>query len=129
LFGADTVLREEIRHKSLGTTTEVNSCPNEAEEKDLLEPERLKAVANLQKYQDETRSWRDPKVTKKDLHIGNLVLLRSPRTESLGKLEPKWEAPYVIVEKTRPGTFCLVDPQGQKLEHSWNIENLRRFYI
>jgi hypothetical protein len=28
-------------------------CPSEVEEKDLLESDRLKAVANLQKYQDE----------------------------------------------------------------------------
>jgi hypothetical protein len=78
----------------------------------LLEPERLKIVANLQKYQDEARSSRDPKVKKKDLDIGNLILGRSPRTESLGKLESKWEGPYVIVEKTRPGPFCLTDSQG-----------------
>jgi hypothetical protein len=67
--------------------------PSEAEEKDLLESERHKAVANLQKYQDETRSWRDSKVKKKDFDIGNLVLLRSPRTESSGKLESKREGP------------------------------------
>jgi hypothetical protein len=30
--------------------------PDEAEEKDLLESDRLKAVTNLQKYQDETRN-------------------------------------------------------------------------
>jgi hypothetical protein len=54
-----------------------------------LESERLKAVANLQKYQDDTRFWRDPKVKKKEFDVGNLVLLRSPCTESSSKLEPK----------------------------------------
>jgi hypothetical protein len=76
--------------------------PNEAEEKDLSEPERHKAVTNLQKYQDKTRNWRDPKVKKRDFDVGNLVLLRSPRLESSGKLESKWEGSYVIIEKTRP---------------------------
>jgi hypothetical protein len=38
---------------------EVPPCPTKAEDKDLLEPGRLKAVANLQKYQDEARTWRD----------------------------------------------------------------------
>jgi hypothetical protein len=52
-----------------------------------LELERLKAVTNLQKYQDKTRSWRDLKVKKKDFDVGNLVLLWSPHTESSGKLE------------------------------------------
>jgi hypothetical protein len=59
---------------------EAPPCPSEVMEKDLLESERLKAVANLQKYQDETRSWRDLKAKKKDFDIGNLVLLWSPRT-------------------------------------------------
>jgi hypothetical protein len=54
-----------------------------------LEPDRLKAVANLQKYQEETKTWRDPKVKLRELKVGNLVLLLSPRTESIGKLEAK----------------------------------------
>jgi hypothetical protein len=47
LFGAEVVLPEEIKHQSLCTTTEAPPCPSEAEEKDLLESERLKIVANL----------------------------------------------------------------------------------
>jgi hypothetical protein len=129
LFRAEAVLPEEIKHQSLHTTIEVPSCPNEAEEKDLLELERLKVVANLQKYHGETRSWRDPKVKKKEFDVGNLVLLRSPRTESFGKLESKWEGPYVIIEKKIPRAYRLTDPQGSKLEHSWNAGNLRRSYI
>jgi hypothetical protein len=47
LFGAKAALPEEIRHQSLRTIAEVPPCPSEAEEKDLLELERLKAVENL----------------------------------------------------------------------------------
>jgi hypothetical protein len=118
LFRVEAVLPEEIKHQNLRTTTEASSCPNKAKEKDFLEPERLKAVTNLQKYQDETINWRDPKVKKRYFDVGNLVLLRSPRTESSGKLESKWEGSYVIIEKTRPGAYHLTDPQGPKLEYS-----------
>jgi hypothetical protein len=90
LFGAEAVQLEEIKHQSLLTTAEAPPCLNEVEEKDLLESKRLKAIVNLQKYQDETRSWRDPKVKKRDFDMGNLVLLRSLRTESSGRLESKW---------------------------------------
>jgi hypothetical protein len=51
---------------------------------------------NLQKYQEETKEWRDPKVMFWEFDVGNLVLLRSPRTESTGKLEAKWVGPYVV---------------------------------
>jgi hypothetical protein len=42
--------------------TEAPACPSEAEEKDLLESDRLKAILNFQKYQEEIRAWRDTKV-------------------------------------------------------------------
>jgi hypothetical protein len=109
LFGAEAVLPKEIKHRSLCTKVEVLLCPSEAQEKDLSESERLKEVVNLQKYQDETRSWRDPKVKKKDFDVGNLVLLWSLCTKSSGKLESKWEGPNVIIEETRPGAHHLAD--------------------
>jgi hypothetical protein len=62
----------------LRTRTDVPSCPSELEEKDLLKPDRLKAVANLQKYEEETKVWRDLKVKIWELDVGDLVLLRSP---------------------------------------------------
>jgi hypothetical protein len=111
LFRVEVVLPEEIKYQSLRTIAEVPPCPSEAEEKYLLESERLKAVENLQKYQDETRSWRDPRVKKRDLDVCNLVLQQSPHTESSGKLESKWEGPYVIIKKIRPRVYHLTDPQ------------------
>jgi hypothetical protein len=78
LFGVEAVLPDEIKHQSLRTTAEASPCPCEAEEKDLLESDRLKGVTNLQKYQDEMRSWRNPKVKKREFDVGNLVLLCSP---------------------------------------------------
>jgi hypothetical protein len=62
MYGADAVLPEEVKHRRLRTAIGTPACPSEAKEKDLLESDRLKTVANLQKYQEETRAWRDPKV-------------------------------------------------------------------
>jgi hypothetical protein len=129
LFRAEAVVPEEIKHWNLHTAMEAPTCPNEIEERDLVELDMLKVVANLQKCQDETRSWHDSKVKIRELDVGDLVLLWSPQTESSGKLEPKWEGSYVVTEKTRPGPYCLMDPQGNKLEHSWNANNLHHFYV
>jgi CCR4-NOT transcriptional regulation complex NOT5 subunit len=52
-------------------------CPNEAEEKDLLESDRLKAVANLQKYQEEIRTWRD--------HKGKTTIIRCRKSGTFVK--------------------------------------------
>jgi hypothetical protein len=75
MYGAKAVLPEEMKHRSLRAMTEAPACPSEVEEKDLLELHRLMVVANLQKYQEETRAWRDPKVKLPDFDVGSLVLL------------------------------------------------------
>jgi hypothetical protein len=69
MYGAEAMLPEEIKHQSLCAAVESAPCPSEAEEKDLLEPDRLKAVANLEKYQEETTAWRDPKVKLKEFEV------------------------------------------------------------
>jgi hypothetical protein len=75
MFRAEEVLPEEVKHRSLRAATAAPVCPSEAKGKDLLESDRLKAVANQQKYQEETRAWRDPKVKLRDFNVRNLVLL------------------------------------------------------
>jgi hypothetical protein len=129
LYEEEPITREEIKLHSARTKTEATYNPSEAKSKDLLEPERMKAVENLQSYQNETKAWRDKKVKLKNIEAGDLVLLRSPRTEASRKLEPKWTGPFVVTEQTRPGSFCLVDNEGRVLEHSWNDDNLHHFYI
>jgi hypothetical protein len=56
---AEPVTLEEINLHSARTKTEAIYNPTEAESKDLLESEHMKAVDNLQSYQSETRAWRD----------------------------------------------------------------------
>jgi hypothetical protein len=129
MYGVEVVLPEEIKHRSLWTTTETVPCPNEAEEKDLLESDRLKIVVNLEKYHEKTREWRDQKVKLREFDLGNLVLLRSPEIEGTGMFEPKWTGPYVVTQNTRPGAYHLSDIDGRVLEHYWNAKNLRRYYI
>jgi ABC-type Zn2+ transport system substrate-binding protein/surface adhesin len=114
------MLPEEIKHRSLRAIAESAACPNEVEEKHMLESDKLKAVTNLEKYQEEMRAWRDLKVKLKQFEDGNLVLLRSPHTENTRMFEAKWTWPYVISEKMRPGAYRLSNTQGRVLEHSWN---------
>jgi hypothetical protein len=56
MYEAESMLPEEVKHQSLRVAIESITCPSEAEEKDLLESDRLKIVTNLEKYQEETRA-------------------------------------------------------------------------
>jgi hypothetical protein len=109
MYGDEAVLSEEVKHRSLRTATETPACPSEAEEKDLFDSDRLKAIANLKQYQEERRTWRDPKVKLRELNVGNLVLLWCPCTENTDKFEAKWTEPYVVIGKMRPTAYHLSD--------------------
>jgi hypothetical protein len=101
LYGEELVTPEVIKLHSASTRTEATYSPSEAESKDLLEPECMKAVENLQCYHNKTRAWRDKKVKPKHIEAGDLVLLQSLRTETLVKLEPMWIGPFVVTEKNK----------------------------
>jgi hypothetical protein len=94
----------------------------------LLESDRLKAVTNLEKYQKK-KEHGETQSQAKTIRGWESGALRGPRTENTGKFETKWTRPYMISKKTRLGTYRLSGTQGRALEHSWNAENLHRFYI
>jgi hypothetical protein len=45
------------------------------------------------------KTWRDKAITPKEFEKGNLVLIRTERTESRGKLKPKWEGSFIVKKK------------------------------
>jgi hypothetical protein len=57
LYGEEPVTPEEIKFCNARTRVEATYSPTKDESKDLLEPECMKAVENLQSYQNEKRAW------------------------------------------------------------------------
>jgi hypothetical protein len=53
--------------------------------------------------------------------------VRITRTKSRGKLEPKWEGPYIVKTKAFPSAYMLTTSSSKDLELSWNIDNLQIF--
>jgi hypothetical protein len=51
-------------------------------EKDMIELTILEAAENIEKYQRETRAWRDKKVVRKDIKTDDLVLKRKKNWEN-----------------------------------------------
>jgi hypothetical protein len=56
-----------------------------------VEINRLDAVQNLLKYQEETRRWRDKKVSLKNIKVGDFVLKRKKNADAVGKFQFAWE--------------------------------------
>jgi hypothetical protein len=69
---------------------------------DIIETVKLQAAANLTKYQDETRRWKNKKVKPREIKEGDLVLRRIPKEKTKGKMNSKWEGPFLVTEMARP---------------------------
>ena len=89
----------------------------------------LQASENLDKYQQETTKWRDKKVVKKNISIGDWVLKTKPNAETSGKLHSKWEGPFLVIRSNKLGSYHLFDAEGNELQHPWNAENHKKFYM
>ena len=119
---------EELKNKSLRTT----SAPEgnkPSDESDLIELYILQAASNLSKYQKETTKWRDKKVVRKNISVGDWVLKRLPNAENAGKMEPKWDGPYLVISSKRPRSYRLADFEDNELSHPWNADSLKKYYI
>jgi hypothetical protein len=112
---------EELANESARVLVS-SSRENEEVDKDLVEIDRLDAVQNLLKYQEETRKWRDKKVSLKNIQVGDFVLKRKKNTDAVGKFQFAWEGPYVVSSCVRDGAFRLKDEMGVELQHSWNVD-------
>jgi hypothetical protein len=73
LYGEEPVTPKEIKLCSARTKAEAIYSPTEVESKDLLEPEYMKAVKNLQYYQNEMIAWREQKGTQKQIKARDLM--------------------------------------------------------
>jgi hypothetical protein len=97
--------------------------------KDTIEGTRLHAIEHINKYQVETIRWRDRKVRLKNIKPGHLVFRRVANLDTGGKLQLKWEGPFLVVSSSRPGSYKLKDMDGNDIPRSWNADELRRYYV
>jgi hypothetical protein len=57
------------------------------------------------------------------------VLRRVANPDIVGKLQLKWEGPFLVVSSSRPGSYRLKDMDGNDITKSWNADELRRYYV
>ena len=114
---------------SIRTVASVEDKANYSVAKDTIEETRLQAMENINKYQAETIKWCDRKVRLKDIKHGHLVLRRVANPDTVGKLQLKWEGPFLVISSSRPGSYRLKDMDGNDIPRSWNADELRRNYV
>jgi hypothetical protein len=129
LFGEEAITQEEAKAGSIGTVASAEEEADYSVAKDAIEGIRLQDVENINKYQAETIKWRDRKVQLKNIKPGHLVLQRLANPDTVGKLQLKWEGPFLVVSSSRPGSYKLKDMDGNDIRRSWNADELQRYYV
>jgi hypothetical protein len=125
LFGDEAITPEEAKAGSIRTAASAEDEPDYHVAKDTIEGTRLQAVENINKYHAKTIKWRDRKVRLKNIKPGHLVLRRVANPDTVGKLQLKWEGPFLVVSLSRPGSYRLKDMDGNNIPRSWNADELR----
>jgi hypothetical protein len=129
LFGDEAITPEEAKTGSIRTTASVEDEADCQTTKDTIEGTRLQAIEHINMYQAETIRWHDRKVRLKNIKLGHLVLRRVANPDTVGKLQQKWEGPFLVVSSSRPGSYRLKDMDGNDIPRSWNVDELRQYYV
>jgi hypothetical protein len=130
LFDTEAMTPEEIKNESMRVQKKKEIKEIDIKlEKDMFELTILEAAENIEKYQKETKAWKDRKVVRKDIKTSDLVLKRKRNWENFGKLQEPWEGPYIAKETSMPGAFRLLDKTGEGLLYSWNADSIKRYYL
>ena len=98
---------------------------------DLLDEKREQVLRCIEDYQRKTTRYYNQKVKPRSYMPGDLdlkKLLPARKNSTHGKLGPNLEGPYIISQVVRPCNYELQTEEGKILQHTWNVEHLKRFY-
>jgi hypothetical protein len=129
LFGDEAITLEDAKTVSIRTLSSIEVEDTCKISKDSIEGVRLYAIDHINKYQAETTKWRERKVKLKIIKLGHFVLRRIANPETVGKLQLKWEGPFLVVSSSRPLSYRLRDMEENDIPRSWNVDELRRYSV
>lgn len=130
VYGLEAMLPTELQHQS----TRVHKYSDEEQEQrsddvNLLEEHRERVAVRAASYHQALRRYHEKHIRARTLSICDYVLRRVQSQVGRNKLSPKWEGPYTITQVLQPGAFKIADGDGRELVNSWNIDQLRKFYL
>ena len=73
-----------------------------------------RAYHNAKMYKERTKRWHDKRINTKNFAPGDKVLLFNSRVKLFehGKLQSKWEVPFMVVSSSSHGAITLQNDEG-----------------
>ncbi|GKF66656.1 reverse transcriptase domain-containing protein, partial [Tanacetum coccineum] len=117
-YGTEVVIPAEIRMPTF-RIAEVDVAKNDEALEinlELLEEKREQAAIKEAKSKRQIEKYYNSKVRNASFKPGDLVYRSNEarRVEDTGKLGPKWEGPYEVIEALGKGSYKLKDHNGKR---------------
>nr|GEW76114.1 reverse transcriptase domain-containing protein [Tanacetum cinerariifolium] len=132
-YGTKAVIPAEIRMPTYRTAT-VDVVHNDEElwlNLNLLEERRECAAIHEAKAKLKMTKYYNARVRGVTFRPGDFVYCSNDASHAVdgGKLGPKWEGPYEVIEVLGDRAYKLRSTDGIVLPRTWNITNLKRCYL
>ncbi|GJZ91538.1 reverse transcriptase domain-containing protein [Tanacetum coccineum] len=128
-YGTEAVIPVEIGMPSL-RCAKVNQAENDEGlllNLDILEERREKAAVREARNKAKMEKYYNAKVRNTSFRPGDFVYRNNKASHAKegGKLGPKWEGPYEVVEALGKGAYKLRNRSGDILPRTWNVQDLK----
>ncbi|GJY79483.1 reverse transcriptase domain-containing protein [Tanacetum coccineum] len=98
---------------------------------DILEERRERAAVREARSKARMEKYYNAKVRNTSFRPGDFVYRNNEASHAKEneKLGPKWEGPYEVVEALGKGAYKLRNGSGDILPRTWNVKDLKKFYL
>ncbi|GJS69193.1 reverse transcriptase domain-containing protein [Tanacetum coccineum] len=132
-YGTEAVIPAEIGMPTYRTTA-VDVVHNDDELRlnlDLVEERRERAAIREAQAKLKMKRYYDARVKNVAFRPGDFVYRSNDASHAVegGKLGPKWEGPYEVLDALGDGAYKLRSSDGTVLPRTWNVTNLKKCYL
>ena len=131
-YGMEVVIPTEIGLPTIRTTTpKSENAESIARELDKSDELREAAAIHITSYQRHMANSYNRQVKPRVFRPGDLVLRKvfeNTSDPTVGKFQPKWEGPYVVIRTGEAGSYAIDKTDGTPVPRMWNATHLRRYY-